>query len=102
MSRGSGPPKLLANSALPDTVIFKQSSIARMTTRREYDLLNQLRRVESLSTATSTSGISFDSPGARKAKMAGDCVAEFGGGWSCMFCRPTPRSSTRTNWCGRT
>jgi len=31
-----------------------------MTTRREYDLLNRLRRVESLSTATNTLGLVFD------------------------------------------
>jgi len=32
-----------------------------MTTRREYDLLNRLRRVESIATATNTPGTVFDS-----------------------------------------
>jgi len=50
----------LANSALAGTVTFKQSSTTRMTTRREYDLLNRLRRVESLSTATNTLRLVFD------------------------------------------
>jgi len=51
-----------------------------MTTRRKYDELTRLRRVESLSTATGASRVSFDSPGARKAKMPGECVAEYGVG----------------------
>jgi len=56
---------------MPGTATFKQSSTTRMTTRREYDLLSRIRRVEPLSTAANTPGISFDSPGARKAKMEG-------------------------------
>jgi len=45
---------------LAGSVTFKQSSTTRMTTRREYDLLSRLRRVESLSTATNTLGLVFD------------------------------------------
>jgi len=49
-----------ANSALPGSMTLKQSSTTRMTTRREYDLLNRLRRVEWLSIATNTLGLVFD------------------------------------------
>jgi len=49
-----------ANSALAGSVTFKQSSTTRMTTRREYDLLNRLRRVEALSTAANTLGLVLD------------------------------------------
>jgi len=50
-----------------------------MTTRRKYDLLDRLSRVESLSTATGAAKVSFDSPGARMARMPGECVAVLGG-----------------------
>jgi hypothetical protein len=56
-----------------------------MTTRREYDLLNRLRRVEFLRGA---SNASTGLPGTRMARMAGDCVAELGGWLESRFLLP--------------
>lgn len=58
-----------------------------MTIRREYDL-SRLRRVESLSTAAGASKASAGLPGARMARMPGDCVAEFGGRLELRFLPP--------------
>jgi len=50
----------LAKASVMATLELKQISTTRMATRREYDLLNRLRRVESLSIATNTLGLVFD------------------------------------------
>jgi len=68
---------LLATPSVMATLKSKPSSTTRMTIRREYVLLNRFRRAESLSMATNTSGISFVSPNARKARMVGGCLAEY-------------------------
>jgi len=67
---------------------FKHSSTTRMTTQREYELLNRLRRVESLSTAAGASKACFDSSGARMARMPGECVARLGGRLELPFLPP--------------
>jgi len=48
-----------------------------MTTRRENDLLNRLRSVESLSSAMGFSKVSIRSPGARKPRCRGSLESPF-------------------------
>jgi len=63
--------------------MLKHSSTTRMTTWREYDLLNRLRHVESPSTAANTLGLVLGHPcrmaSRRRGRAVGEASDEFAG-----------------------